>query len=69
MESPFKSQDLQKKSNRSKKKNIKLQFEIEKFESPENLMKLARTEAFTHLKMPLVKEILSLKPGNRPKRE
>lgn len=43
--------------------NTKLQFEIEKFESPENLMRLVRTEQFTHLRYPLLKEVLSLEEG------
>lgn len=43
--------------------NLKLQFEIEKFESPENLMRLVRSEQFTHLKIPILKEVLSLKEG------
>lgn len=43
--------------------NVRLQFAIEAFESPDNLLKLAREKNFSHLKFPLVKEILTLPEG------
>lgn len=43
--------------------NTKYRFEIEKFESPQNLIQLARTEQFTNLRYPSIKEILSLPEG------
>lgn len=41
-------------------KNIRLNYQIQIFESPENLMKLAANAKFSHLKYPLSKEILVL---------
>lgn len=44
-------------------KNTKLRYEIDKFENPNNLMELARKEQFSHLKHPLVKDVLKIKEG------
>ncbi len=41
--------------------NERLLYEIERFENPGHLMQLARRAEFSHLKHPLVKEILTLK--------
>lgn len=44
--------------------NTRLQYEIEQFESPEHLLELARQSEFSHLKQPLVKEILTVAEGS-----
>lgn len=41
--------------------NRKLGYEIEKFQSPSNLIELARRPEFSHLKHPLLQEILTVK--------
>lgn len=43
--------------------NTRLQYEIDLFESPENLMQLARSSEFAHLKHPMFKEILTMEQG------
>ncbi len=43
--------------------NTHLRYEIEIFESPEHLMELARHSEFSHLKHPMLKDILSLREG------
>lgn len=43
--------------------NSRLRYEIEQFESPDNLMQLARDTRFSHLKHPLSKEIVMLQEG------
>jgi hypothetical protein len=46
-----------------KEANTRFQFEIDLFESPEHLMELARHSEYSHLKQPMLKEILSMKEG------
>lgn len=46
-----------------KEANTRLQYEIDLFESPAHLMELARHSEFSHLKHPLLKEILTLPEG------
>jgi hypothetical protein len=46
-----------------KEENMRLQYRIQEFESPEHLMKLCATEPFSHLKFPLLKEVITLKEG------
>lgn len=46
-----------------KEKNTELRYQIEQFESPENLMELARREEFSHLKHPFFSDILTLREG------
>ena len=46
-----------------KEANTRLQYEIDLFESPEHLMQLARHSEYSHLKQPLLKEILTLPEG------
>lgn len=46
-----------------REENKHLKYEIEQFESPEHLLKLARRSEFSHLKQPLVKEILNCQEG------
>jgi hypothetical protein len=43
--------------------NIRLRYEIERFESPEHLLSLARLPEYSHLKHPIVKEILVVPEG------
>lgn len=43
--------------------NARLIYEIEQFESPDNLFRLARDTRFGHLKHPLVKEVVELSEG------
>lgn len=40
-----------------------LQYEIDRFENPIHLMELARSPQFSHLKHPLVKDVLKVKEG------
>ena len=46
-----------------KEANTHLQYEIDLFESPERLMELARHSEFSHLKQPMLKEILTMQEG------
>jgi hypothetical protein len=46
-----------------KEENMRLRYEVERFESPEHLMTLARLPAFNHLRYPLVKEVWTLAEG------
>ncbi len=54
--------------------NIRLQFEIDRFESPIHLMELARKPEFSHLKYPFARDVilipvpdpLTLKEGDSP---
>lgn len=43
--------------------NTRLHYEIEQFESPEHLIELARHQEFSHLRHPLVKEVLNMPQG------
>lgn len=49
---------IAKELKRLQEDNIKLNYEIEQFESPIHLMELARKPEFGHLKYPYVKEII-----------
>lgn len=40
-----------------------LQYEIDRFENPIHLMELARSPQFSHLKHPLIKDVLKVKEG------
>ena len=46
-----------------KETNTHFHYEIELFESPEHLLELARHSEFSHLKQPLLKEILAMPQG------
>jgi hypothetical protein len=46
-----------------KELNTRLQYEIDLFENPEHLMQLAGYSEYSHLKQPMLKEILSLQGG------
>lgn len=43
--------------------NVHLQYQIVSFESPENLLHLARAPAYSHLKFPFFQDVLTLKEG------
>lgn len=43
--------------------NIRLQYEIDLFESPEHLMELSRHSEYSHLKHPMLKEIVTMQQG------
>jgi len=43
--------------------NTRLRYEIEQFESPEHLIELARHHEYSHLRHPLVKEVISMPEG------
>ena len=43
-----------------KQENICLQFEIDQFENPQHLMELAKKPEFSHLKYPLLNEIITI---------
>lgn len=46
-----------------REENTRLHYEIDLFESPENLTQLAHSSEFAHLRHPLYKEILTLQQG------
>lgn len=48
---------------RVQEENTHLLFEIEAFESPENLLKLAKRPEFAHLRFPMSRDVLTLKQG------
>lgn len=43
--------------------NLRLQFQVNCFESPDHLMWLVKQQEFTHLKMPLLQEVYTLPEG------
>jgi hypothetical protein len=43
-----------------KEENRQLQYSIDSFESPENLLQFAQQPAYAHLKHPLTKEVLTI---------
>ena len=43
--------------------NARLQYEVEQFESPDNLIRLARDTRFSHLKHPLNRDVLMMQEG------
>ncbi len=53
---PNASKELQAASQ----ENIRLQFEIDQFESPQHLMEMAGRPEFSHLKHPLLDEIITI---------
>ncbi|NDD58757.1 MAG: hypothetical protein EBZ47_05845 [Chlamydiae bacterium] len=54
---------LAKEIKNIQEENTRLFYEIEQFESPDNMMKLARDSRFSHLRHPLSKEVLLLQEG------
>jgi hypothetical protein len=47
-----------------REENMRLKYEIDLFESPEHLLQLSRNCEFSHLKHPLMKEILTVQEGD-----
>lgn len=45
--------------------NTRMQFEIDRFENPVHLIELARRPEYSHLKHPLVKDVIIL-PAGKP---
>lgn len=43
--------------------NMRLKYEIDQFENPQHLMELARDDKYSHLKYPLLKDILTVNEG------
>jgi hypothetical protein len=43
--------------------NANLQYQIECFENPQNLLSLASSKEYAHLKFPFMEEVLTLKEG------
>lgn len=52
---------VEKELNRINDDNIQLQYQINQFESPENLMELAKKPEFGHLKFPSIDKVVILK--------
>lgn len=48
---------------RVEEENTHLFFEIEAFESPENLLRLAKRPEFAHLRFPMSRDVLTIKQG------
>lgn len=46
-----------------KEENTHLKYEIEFFESPQHLLELSRAAEFSHLKQPLLKDIVTMPQG------
>lgn len=46
-----------------KEEDVRLQFEIDLFESPQHLMELIAHSEYSHLKHPLVKQIIQVSEG------
>ncbi len=46
-----------------KEENTRLHYEIDLFESPEHLMEIARQSEYSHLKQPMLKEVLTMAEG------
>ena len=49
---------------RIEEENTQFKFQIEKFESPENLMQIAKMSEFSHLKFPVCRDVLTLRQDN-----
>ncbi len=54
---------LVKEVSQIEEKNKKLQYEIDLFENPNNLLELVRMPEYLHLRHPLVNEVLSIPEG------
>lgn len=46
-----------------KEENTHLKYEIELFESPQHLLELSRLSEYSHLKQPLLKDIITMSQG------
>jgi hypothetical protein len=49
---------------RIEEENTHLIYELEMFESPQNLMKIAQKPEFAHLRFPTIQEVISLKQAS-----
>ena len=49
---------------RMEEENTHFQYKIERFESPENLLNLAKSAAYSHLKFPICSEVISMRQGD-----
>ncbi|MGK5594410.1 MAG: hypothetical protein ACSNEK_03520 [Parachlamydiaceae bacterium] len=58
MEERLKIPILKKELHEIKEKNVLLQYEIDRFENPSNLMELAKKSEYSHLKYPQNNEIM-----------
>jgi cell division protein FtsL len=56
---------IAKKVESVKAENTRLQFEIDQFENPLNLMEIARRPEYRHLKHPLLNEIVTIEIEER----
>lgn len=56
--------ELTKEVRRIEEENTHFLYEIEKFESPANLMRLAKKSAFSHLKFPVENAVVTLKQAD-----
>ena len=54
---------LQKQLENLQAENVSLLYTIEKFENPNHLMQLLASPDFTHLKHPLLKEVIQVQEG------
>lgn len=55
--------ELAKEVRLIEEENTRLKLEIDRYENPKHLMELARRPEFSHLKHPLLDDILVVKPG------
>ena len=56
----FRLPELEKQIGAIREENRRLRYEIDQFESPSHLIDLAHRPEFSHLKHPLVREILTV---------
>jgi cell division protein FtsL len=52
---------LEKEVKALREENIRLQYEIDRFESPENLFEMAKKPQFSHLRYPYSENVIILK--------
>lgn len=58
---------LEREIHEIEEENARLRFSIERWESPSHLLELARQNEYTHLKMPITSEVLTLaQPTTEP---
>lgn len=58
--------ELAKEVKQIQEENIRIQYEIDRFESPIHLMELARKPEFSHLKYPRLDQVIMLPQGIAP---
>lgn len=52
--------EISKEIRAAAEENCRMQYQIDRFENPEHLMELAAQPAYSHLKHPLVKEVVTM---------